>query len=308
MAKDRHWDYRTPYFYLVTLHRRSDSDAVFSELDAAAPFGVRVLPQTQAISAALLQAVRDLRGLDSITPYAILPDRIHLLVRIGEDPERYPLGTYVRILKSRLREAVNGPGSPSPPLFGKGWDECIVRYERQLPRTVHFVRTAAASALWGLRHPDRFRIPLRTRHWSTGDRRISVLGESLLLSAPLLRAVVLPEALRPGTADGERVLRRYDYWPEGGVAVGTWQTAAEKEAYGRILARGGRIIRLCPEGIGPACRPWGPASHVAYEAGRLLCLAVHEPGPEALSDAEFRVRTDRLNALAEAMAAAVPPM
>ena len=105
------FDYARPLFYMVTLKRRPGL-ADFSRLcgEENPPKDARGRPRyliANRLTSALAQAIRsfgrDRPGLAPVETFIVMPDHIHLLLRLqGSDP-RIPLGDHVAALVAALR-------------------------------------------------------------------------------------------------------------------------------------------------------------------------------------------------------------
>ncbi len=76
-------------------------------------------------------------------------------------------------------------------------------------------------------------------------------------------------------------------------------------AYQKILAAGGNIIVLSPDGFGPRWHPTGEQAQETCAEGRLLFLSPYAPHAARLPLGETRARCLELNDFAKAMAARV---
>ena len=106
------FDYRRPFFYMVTLKKRPEIGAFSRIVDAEEPpADGRYLVETP-VCAAFSRAIRSFagkwRGIAPIECFAIMPDHIHLLLKIEDTPDRLALGKYVyQIEKALAREYWN---------------------------------------------------------------------------------------------------------------------------------------------------------------------------------------------------------
>ena len=103
------FDYRRPFFYMVTLKKLPDIGE-FSRILASddPPSDNRHIEQT-SIHTAFSRIIRNFagkwRGIAPIECFAIMPDHIHLLLKIEDTPDRLALGKYVyQIEKALARE------------------------------------------------------------------------------------------------------------------------------------------------------------------------------------------------------------
>lgn len=113
------FDYRRPFFYMVTLKKLPEIGE-FSRIVSTeeAPADGRYLEATP-IHTAFSQTIRGFagkwRGIAPIECFAIMPDHIHLLLKIEDTPDRLALGKYVyQIEKALAREHWGRTGAPGP--------------------------------------------------------------------------------------------------------------------------------------------------------------------------------------------------
>lgn len=119
------FDYRRPLFYMVTLKKRPG----VPEFSALAPPGTPP-PRDAAgrecwllangVTRAFAKVIRGFaqkwRGIAPIECFIVMPDHLHLLLKIEDTPDRFPLGSYVvhlvRALGSALWQTVGWAGGP----------------------------------------------------------------------------------------------------------------------------------------------------------------------------------------------------
>ena len=100
------FDYRRPFFYMVTL-KKLPGIGEFSRVIASddPPSDNRYLEQTP-IHTAFSRIIRSFagkwRGIAPIECFAIMPDHIHLLLKIEDTPDRLALGKYVYQIEKAL--------------------------------------------------------------------------------------------------------------------------------------------------------------------------------------------------------------
>ena len=105
------FDYRKPFFYMVTL-KRCQGLGAFSALGRE---DGKLEPNavTRAFNEVIRGFAQKWRGIAPIETFVIMPDHIHLLLRICQDEERLALGKYVYQLEKALSRAywqVEGAG------------------------------------------------------------------------------------------------------------------------------------------------------------------------------------------------------
>ena len=103
MKRLKGFDYKKPYFYMVTLKRLAGLLA-FSQIteEAEPPKDAKGRPCylianeiTRALASVIIGFAAKWRGLAPIDCFVIMPDHIHLLMRILDTGDQLPLGSYV---------------------------------------------------------------------------------------------------------------------------------------------------------------------------------------------------------------------
>ena len=110
MKRLKGFDYRKPYFYMVTLKRLAGLLA-FSQIteEVEPPKDAKGRPCylianeiTRAFASVIIGFAAKWRGLAPIDCFVIMPDHIHLLIRILDTGDQLPLGSYVHQLMRAL--------------------------------------------------------------------------------------------------------------------------------------------------------------------------------------------------------------
>ena len=101
MARLISFDYKSPYFYMVTLKRLKE----LADFSAIGPNGLVENEITRAFNTVIQNFHRKWRCLDEISPFVVMPDHIHLLIKIKDIPDRVALGVLVSQLTKALRAA-----------------------------------------------------------------------------------------------------------------------------------------------------------------------------------------------------------
>ena len=95
------FDYKSPFFYMVTLKRRKGL-AALSEIGPGGLIGNRL---TRAFEAVIRGFPAKWRCCEAISPFVVMPDHLHLLIKIRDTPDRVALGVLVSQLAKALRNA-----------------------------------------------------------------------------------------------------------------------------------------------------------------------------------------------------------
>ena len=107
------FDYTLPYFYMVTLRKCAGVPA-FCEI-ANRPEQHWTIPNdyTRIFTKEILQFHETWRCVEPITCFAIMPDHLHLLLKIRDIPERLSLPRLVWLLRRRLETAASTASPPA---------------------------------------------------------------------------------------------------------------------------------------------------------------------------------------------------
>ena len=179
------FDYTRPFFYMVTLKKRAGVPdfAALAPPSSPPPRDDRDREcwlLANGVTRAFAKTIRGFAGkwrcLAPIKSFIVMPDHIHLLLKIEEVPKPVPLGTLVVQLEKALGEAfweaVGGPAAampngdgvlPSPsgrgtagsPVFEKTWHDWIVMKRGQLAAFSRYIRENPHRA-WLRRENRRF--------------------------------------------------------------------------------------------------------------------------------------------------------
>lgn len=209
------FDYKRPFFYMATITgvREHPLQLPFS---AISPAG-RIVPNaiTEAFEKEIEAFPRQWPYVESLSPHVIMPDHLHLMVKLGR-PGATPaaLGTVVAQLKKRLREAywsvVGGaagaalqdhaagaapaspgfaqaaPAAPLPQIFAPDFHDWIVKKEGQLEAFRRYI----------LENPERSARRRANRQYFTQARQIEwrgatywAYGNEALLDLPVIVAI-----------------------------------------------------------------------------------------------------------------------
>jgi len=101
MGRLASFDYKSPYYYMVTL-KRLKGLAAFSEIG---PDGHVENEITRAFKTIIKGFHAKWRCCEEISPFVIMPDHLHLLIKIRDIPDRVALGVLVNQLAKALRNA-----------------------------------------------------------------------------------------------------------------------------------------------------------------------------------------------------------
>ena len=269
------FDYARPLFYMVTLKRRPGL-ADFSRLcgEENPPKDARGRPRyliANRLTSALAQAIRsfgrDRPGLAPVETFIVMPDHIHLLLRLqGSDP-RIPLGDHVAALVAALsRTYCNTPiqgrrgSAPRDPeatpsghadrsfaLFEPDWHDWIVKKDGQLAAFTRYIRENPMRA-WRRRMNRRFFTQVRPITFA--DREWFAYGNPDLLGLPVLEPFRCSRSWPEDGPEWRAALETARRMGPGCAGVGTFMSPCEKACGNAIFQAGGSLVVLAPEGFG----------------------------------------------------------
>ena len=312
MARLFGFDYKSPYFYMVTL-KRIKGLAAFSQIG---PQGLVENEITRAFAAVIRNFHKKWRCLDEISPFVIMPDHLHLLIKIKPIEERVALGVLVSQLAKTLRaeywrimaadaaisktlnpsSSEQGSAQPLPPIFEPDWHDWIVKKTGQLAAFRRYIRENPARA-WERRVNARYFQSVREVEFL--GRRWFGYGNLEILKSPVLHAFKGHRATREGSAEWQAMLAEASRLGPGGAGVSTFMSPLEKATGNAIAKAGGKFIVLTPEGFGPRWHP--PRNKEKFCAqGRMLFLSLYPADTRKPSNQELYDRCHEMVDLANA--------
>ncbi len=289
------FDYSRPYYYMVTLKR----------LAGLQPLSAIIAPgrcEMNAVTKAFVHVIRGFHervaGLEPIECFSVMPDHLHLLIKIAGETESktlrfrsagQPLAFYVEALSAALsraywevaaREArllVSGAKktkslaeTKSFAIFSPEWHDWVVKCEGQLAAFTRYIRENPARS-W-LRHAHR-EFFQRVSEVEFLGRRWYGYGNAALLKLPVLEPMRYSRKLAEGGAEWNAAVARAARIGPGGAGVGTFMSPCEKACGHALGLAGGRWVVLSPEGFGERWHPGRQYERFCAE-GRMLFLSL----------------------------------
>ena len=338
------FDYKRPFFYMVTLKRVRAANAARCETSgqqqcqflpggASAP---PILPFcaiseegkvvanaiTNAFEAAICEWAGFWRSVESVSPYVIMPDHLHLLIKLAAVEKAVSLAVLVGDLRKRLNKAYWATVSPAdagdcktcpaPPIFERDWHDWIVKKEGQL----------AAFRKYILENPLRYARRRANRRFFTQARQITfrgarywAYGNEALLELPVIVAIkghrrgmggadaascktsgmgqALPGGASAPPLNTAGLMAAASRIGSGGAGLSTFLSPLEKEAGNEIIKAGGVLIVLSMQGFGERWHPTDKQEQLCA-AGRMLYLSPYEPQDAKLDKKEMYTRAHAL--------------
>ena len=302
------FDYTRPLFYMVTLKKRPGVPP-FSGIEA--PGRCRKNPATRA----LLECIRNFHAqwpcVEPIECFSIMPDHVHLLLKIRPVKKRPSLSRLVCLLVRLMEEAVAGtagagtpgsqtrsgdPGAPSRTslapgrsaglLFERDWHDWIVMKKGQLAAFTRYIRENPRRA-W-LRRENR-QFFTRPGTLSFAGREWFSYGNPALLELPVLEPFRCSRSWREDGPEWRAALARAGRIGPGGAGVGTFLSPCEKACGNAICKAGGSFVVLSPEGFPDRWHPSRAKEKLCAE-GRMLFLSLWPSQPARLDNATLHHR------------------
>ena len=326
------FDYKRPFFYMVTVKRRDG--AAVEPFSAIAADG-RIV--ASAITEAFLRVIEAFHEtwycIEPIRYFVIMPDHLHLIIKVREIEKRVSLAVVVRQLIKALDRAYwavagaerllqnpagydaerllqnpagGGPGavlhdSLRESIFAFDWHDWIVKKSGQLAA---FRKYIAENGPRAARRRAARQFFTRAREIAFQGRRYWAYGNEALLELPVIVAIkghrrplaglVAPEAHPQGHLRGSEALcAAASRIGPGGAGLSTFLSPLEKEAGNEIINAGGALIILSMEGFAPRWHPSEKQERLCA-AGRMLYLSPYEPRAAKLTRQEMHVRAHEL--------------
>ena len=314
------FDYKRPFFYMVTITRREGAaEAPFSAIAADG----RIVPSaiTEAFQQVIAMFHETWYCIEPIRYSVIMPDHLHLIIKVREIERRVSLAVVVRQLIKALDRAYwavagaerllqdpagGGQGvvlhdSLRESIFAFDWHDWIVKKSGQLAA---FRKYIAENGPRAARRRAARQFFTRAREIAFQGRRYWAYGNEALLELPVIVAIkghprplaglVAPEAHPQGHLRGSEALcAAASRIGPGGAGLSTFLSPLEKEAGNEIIKAGGALIILSMEGFAPRWHPSEKQERLCA-AGRMLYLSPYEPRAAKLTRQEMHVRAHEL--------------
>ena len=308
MARLFNFDYKSPFFYMVTL-KRLPGISDFSRIGEDG----RLVPNaiTDAFEKTISTFHRKWRCIEEISPFVVMPDHIHLMIKIKATPDRVALGVIVSQLAKALRgeywrivaadaatrntlgvapadrdarsnvlgvaqgvaPAASAAGhGPPRDIFEKEWHDWIVKRDGQLATFRRYIRE----------NPMRAAMRRKNARFFGSARRVSFLGREWfaygnteILRLPELVPIKGHRTTPFGSPEWNALLATASRIGPGGAGVSTFMSPLEKACGNAIAKAGGKWIVLSPEGFSARWHP--PREKERFCAqGRMLFLSLYE--------------------------------
>ena len=305
------FNYRSPFFYMVTLKKKKGLPA-FSRITDKKPEEIlceapdvtirslrhhpEVFLERTAVTEALRKAISAFALLtwcvESITPVAIMPDHLHLLIHIRDTGDQMTLGSIVTLLMRKLAMAYWTALGETPdsknlrPVFEREWHDWIVMRKDQCRRFNHYILTNPFRAWRRQRNRIHFQSPHTVRFLG---RTWFAFGNDELLERPVLVPIKGHRSTQPDSPEWKEFVAQASRIGPGGAGVSTFMSRLEKACGNAIAKAGGGMIVLSPDGFGDRWHPSEKREPFCAE-GRMLFLSLYPPQERKLTNRELHER------------------
>ena len=304
------FDYKRPFFYMVTM-KGARSAPGKTGLAAAAPQlqfsrieeggALADTPLTPLLRAVIERFHETWWCIEPIRYYVIMPDHLHLIIKMRDVEGRVSLAVVVRQLIKALERAAGGdPAKPvlkgalRTPIFEKDWHDWIVKKEGQLATFRRYIAENGRRA-WLRRENRRFFTEVRRVNFAGREWR--AYGNAAILELPVIEPFQCSRKWVKDGSEWREAMGRAERLGPGGAGVGTFMSPCEKECGNAIFKAGGSLIVLYPDGFGERWHP--PRNKEALCArGRMLFLSLWEASAKKPDNATLYKRCHEMGALA----------
>lgn len=247
---------------------------------------------TYAFCTVIMQLHNFWRCIEPITCFSIMPDHIHLLIKIRNVENRVSLPKIVWQLKRRLEQvywATGGAVAGNTPndgdacmssaasrvdglhVFEREWHDWIVKSDGQLKAFTRYIRENPYRSWLRSCHRENFR---RVEEIDFLGRKWFGYGNVALLDLPVIEPFRCSRKWEEVGTEWNAAVARAERIGPGGAGIGTFMSPCEKICGNVIYKTGGGLIVLSPEGFGERWHP--PRNKEALCAkGRMLFLSLY---------------------------------
>ena len=295
------FDYKRPYFYMVTIKRSQG----FPDFARVIGNPASHYLETNAITRIFVDIIKTFHNtwycIEPITCFAIMPDHIHFLIKIRDVEKRVSLAVIVRMLMRALEKGVmrwlaeppcaqlleeegrrcaqriaeDGRSSAcyrsvGSHLFEFDWHDWIVARDGQLAAFTRYIRENAERSWLRKSHREYFQ---RVNEIEFFGRKWYGYGNAALLELPVIEPFRCSRKWVESGAEWQEAIARAERIGPGGAGISTFMSPCEKACGHAIGTSGGRWIVLSPEGFGERWHPGRQYEKFCAE-GRMLFISL----------------------------------
>ncbi|MBR0459430.1 MAG: hypothetical protein IJJ26_09340 [Victivallales bacterium] len=290
MSRLPNFNYKSPYFYMVTLKRRREK----LDFSSLSPEGLVKSPLTKSLERTILDFHKTWYCVEPIHYFIVMPDHIHLILKLLNIANCLSLPKLVRQLIKALERAYSQCcNTPIQAVFEQEWHDWIVKKEGQLKAFQRYIRENPRRAWLRLQNRPYFTqlqpIQLSGREWQA-------YGNVSLLEYPVIEAFQCSRRWEENGTDWKQAMMRASRIGPGGVGIGTFLSPCEKACGNAIYQAGGSFIVLSPEGFSPRWHPTRAKEQLCAD-GRMLFLSLYPPSSQKLDNATLYTRCHEMGDL-----------
>lgn len=285
------FDYSRPYFYMVTLSRSKGWEPFSHIIGDAQQHFLQKLPITRAFTAEILTFHKQWQCIEQIRTFTIMPDHIHLLIRIRPNDSHITLSTLVHLLMRRLEQVyleIHHPpiDSTSQHLFSPDWHDWIILNHSHLKAFTRYIRENPMRRWRRITHREHFG---EVQKASFCGHQWFAYGNPELLNLPIIEGFQCSRKWSPTDKEWADALSRATRLGPGCAGVSTFMSPCEKICGNQIYKAGGSMVILHPEGFPER---WHPSRNkeTLCAQGRLLFLSLYPASTRKLTTAELHDR------------------
>ena len=292
------FDYSLPYFYMVTIRRNDGYPALSRVCCDAASHYLEENSITRLFVDIIMTFHETWYCIEPIRCFSIMPDHIHLLIKIREIEKRVSLAVIVRMLMRALEKAyfaLAGASAGTTPtcarvdatsaggmsgavvrsggqhLFAFDWHDWIVKADGQLAAFTRYIRENPERSWLRQNHREYFQ---RVNEVSFFGRKWYAYGNVEILNSPILEPMRYSRKLAEGGKEWNAAVARAGRIGPGGAGVGTFMSPCEKACGHALGLAGGRWVVLSPEGLRRAVASRPPVRALLRERPNALPFAL----------------------------------
>ena len=299
----RGFDYTRPYFYMVTVKRAGGFPEFARVVGDVACHYLEANATTRLFVDIIKTFHETWYCIEPITCFAIMPDHIHLLIKIRDVEKRVSLPVIVRMLTralekayfaaggaaagdlpggAGLRSTLTGAGggvggkrgavdrSAGQHLFEFDWHDWIVLRDGQLAAFTRYIRENPARSWLRKSHREYFQC---VNEISFLGRKWYGYGNAARLELPVLEPFRCSRKWAKQGLEWCEAIARASRLGPGGAGVSTFMSPCEKACGHALGLAGGRWVVLSPEGFGDRWHPSRGYEKFCAE-GRMLFVSL----------------------------------
>ena len=275
------FDYKTPFFYMVTIKRSKEAPSQLPPFSTLSADGIVENEITRAFQSCIKTFHQTWHCIEEIHYFVIMPDHLHLLVKMRKTNDRVSLAVVIRQLIRTLERIYQEKvpydfleNSSMPiTIFEFNWHDWIVKKQGQLATFIRYIRENPARA-WRRRQNRKYFGTVQEVQFL--GYKWYAYGNIELLSRPIIYPFQCSRKWEKEGFEWRKALATAIRIGPGCAGISTFMSPCEKTCGNQIFQSGGGLIQLCPEGFGDYWHPTRNKERLCAE-GRMLFLTLYPP-------------------------------